>query len=181
MVNSLPITAKLYLFIPHYLLIKFKKMKKTVFSLAIVLLTLSTITTKAASTKKISVTESTIKEKAAKKQVQIYGEDATTEWHDVNKGFIASFVKDDKQGSAAYDEKGNWVYTIFRYTEDKMNDDLRDNVKSVYYMYQITGVEQIEQPGLNTVYLIHLENKNDIKTVRVEADDMQVVEQLTRG
>lgn len=155
-------------------------MKKTIFSLGILLLTVTATTVHAASTKKIIDTEA-VKEKAAKKQMQSYGTVAAAEWHDVTDGYIADFSKDGKQGSAAYDEKGNWVYTIFRYTEDKMDEALKENVKSVYYMYDITGVEQVEQPGANTVYLVHLENKKDIKTIRVDADDMQVVEALTKG
>jgi len=153
-------------------------MKKTIITFAVAFI--ATITTTFAASAKAVKTDNIANEKAIKKQSELYGAESNAKWINAENGFVAQFTKNDKQATSAYDEKGNWVYTIFRYTEDKMDESVRDNVKSVYYLYNITGIEQIEQPGTDTVYLVHIENGNDVKIIRVTKDEMDVAQEFTK-
>ncbi len=87
---------------------------------------------------------------------------------DANRYELAkgSIIKDGNT-TAAYDLKGNWVYTITRYSSDNLPKDIFDIVKGTYYNYFVNGIEKVEQPGSDDVYIAHLENNKSIKTVRV--------------
>ena len=81
----------------------------------------------------------------------------------------------------AYDKKGKWVYTIQQYSTDDLDKSLADRVRSVYYDYDVTGIQKVEQPGMDVVYVVHLENEKSIKIVRLTNDEMETVQDLIRG
>ena len=54
-------------------------------------------------------------------------------------------------------------------------------MRSVYYDYGVTSIQKIDQPGMETVYVVHLENEKSIKLVRLTKDEMELVQDLTKG
>ena len=98
-----------------------------------------------------------------------------------NEGYIVRSVIDGRQAMSAYNKKGKWIYTIQRYSLDNLDKNIIDRVRSVYYEYHVTGIQKIEQPGLETVYAVYLENTKSIKTVRLTSDDMELVQDLSKG
>ncbi|MEO6960598.1 MAG: hypothetical protein ABIY90_01450, partial [Puia sp.] len=67
------------------------------------------------------------------------------------------------------------------YSEDKLPREIRAIVKSTYYDFTITVVEDV-QTRVNGVYLIYLEDKTSIKIVRVTRDgDMDVFKEITKS
>ena len=87
------------------------------------------------------------------------------------------------KGSAtsAYDKKGNWVYTIERYAADNLPKNIFDIVRKNYGSYYISGMEKVEQPGFETVYLVHMQNETTVKTVKVSGTETELVEDYIKG
>ena len=101
-------------------------------------------------------------------------------WYSVQNGFIVRFKIDSIFSRAAYNSKGHWVYTIKHYMEAKMPRAVRGLVKSTYYDYEITLVEEIEQPNENVKYLVHLQDNVSWKNVLVSEGQLELVEDRTK-
>jgi|SRR4051794_28895227 len=98
-----------------------------------------------------------------------------------NKGYVVHSVIDGRAATTAYDKKGRWVYTIQQYSLDNLDKNLVDRVRSVYYEYGVTSIQKVEQAGMDEVYVVRLENTKSIKLVRLTSDDMEAVQEFTKG
>ena len=98
-----------------------------------------------------------------------------------NEGYIVRSVIDGRQAMSAYNKKGKWVYTIQQYSLNNVDKDIIDRVRSVYYQYGVTSIQKVEQPGIDAVYVVRLENTKSIKVIRLTGDDMEVVQDLIKG
>ena len=124
---------------------------------------------------------SSINMKALKNFQRSFKSAANASWYAVaDGGFIASFKENDVQNSVAYDKKGNWVYNIKRYDEKHLPTDVRAQVKSTYYDFSITHVEEVLIND-ETIYIVHLEDATKMKTLRICNGDMQEVQDLIKG
>ena len=97
-----------------------------------------------------------------------------------NEGYVVHSVIDGRQAMSAYNKKGKWVYTIQQYSLDNLDKNIVDRVRSVYYDYGVTGIQKVEQPGMDAVYVVHLENTKSIKLARLTNDDMEVVQDFKK-
>jgi hypothetical protein len=97
------------------------------------------------------------------------------------KGYVVRSVIDGHQSMSAYSKNGKWIYTIQQYNPGNLDKNLMDRVRSVYYDYGVTAIQKVEQPGMEVVYVIHLENEKSIKIVRLTNDEMELVQDLIRG
>ncbi|MGH2565116.1 MAG: hypothetical protein ACRDE5_11420, partial [Ginsengibacter sp.] len=59
---------------------------------------------------------------------------------------------------------------------------IRGIVKSKYYDYKITQVQEIETTATNgtPTYMVHIEGDNDFKIIRVSGGDMDVYEEYAK-
>jgi lactam utilization protein B len=96
-------------------------------------------------------------------------------------GYVVHSVIDGRKAITAYDKKGKWVYTIQQYSIDNLDKNIVDRVRSVYYDYGVTAIQKVEQPGMDEVYIVHIENTKSLKLVRLTRDEMEVVQDLTKG
>jgi hypothetical protein len=96
-------------------------------------------------------------------------------------GYVVHSVIDGRQAMSAYNKKGKWVYTIQQYNLDNLDKNIVDKVRSVYYEYGVTGIQKVEQPGMDAVYIVHLENTKSIKLIRLTNDEMELVQDLVKG
>lgn len=94
---------------------------------------------------------------------------------------IVHSVEQGKPVTTAFSQKGKWIYTITRYTANNADKNIVDMVESAYYKYAITGIDKVEQPGFDAVYIVHLENASSLKNVRISNGEMEVVQDLVRG
>lgn len=97
-------------------------------------------------------------------------------WYGVHKGFVVRFFVDSNMARSAYKSNGNWIYTIKQYPESKMLKSVRHLVKSTYYDYEITLVEEIEVPDENVKYVVHLQDKISWKNVLVANGQLNLIE-----
>jgi outer membrane lipoprotein-sorting protein len=82
---------------------------------------------------------------------------------------------------SAYDKNGNWVYTIARYNADNLPKDIFDIARKDYASYYISGMEKVDRPGFEPVYIVHMEDKTTIKTVRVSEGETELVKDYIKG
>ncbi|HMI61420.1 MAG TPA: hypothetical protein VK518_10935 [Puia sp.] len=96
-------------------------------------------------------------------------------------GFVCEFTDKMILSRVIYDKKGNWLHTIAGYGGDKLAKDKRAMVRSTYYDYDITYVDEIDLPGNKKVYLIHLQDEKSIKIIRICNDEMEMIEEYEKS
>src|SRR5215471_14886978 len=74
------------------------------------------------------------------------------------KGYVVHSIVDGRNTMTAYNRNGKWVYTIQQYSLDNLDKNIVDKVRSVYYDYGVTGIQKVEQPGMEPVFIVHIEN-----------------------
>jgi hypothetical protein len=81
------------------------------------------------------------------------------QWYGMRDGWRVNFEVDHVTFRVDYDKKGYWLHTVRCYGEERLAEEVKSLVKSNYPDYAIRLVEEIENPGCITVYVIHLEGK----------------------
>jgi len=150
-------------------------MKKQILSIALGLVTMAIgTTTYAADKNPVSDTRFTVSEKAVNNSISPFISLPTD-------GLTVHSEIDGNKVTSAYDKNGNWLYTIERHTAISLLKDIMDIVKDSYNNYSITGMEKVDRPGHNTVYVVHIEDRNSIKTLRVRNGDVELIQDFQKG
>src|SRR5437762_8826739 len=106
---------------------------------------------------------------------------ANAKWYQVENQFVAMFTTDDVSYQIAYDKKGHKLYSIRNYDENKLPVDIRHNVKSIYYDYTITLVQEIEMPLNPLTFIVHLDGKADLINLRISDGEMDVWQKFNKS
>ena len=101
-------------------------------------------------------------------------------WYKVKDGFMVYFYQEGNKKISGYDPKGNWIYNLVSYPEEKLPRQVWLQVKSVYSKSSITWVNEIQKSD-KTIYVVHLEDKDSYKNVRVCDDEMDVIEEIKKS
>ena len=101
-------------------------------------------------------------------------------WYKVANGYLAKFASNGNDNMAAYDSKGRWKFTISYYDEKKLPDEIRSIVKSTYYDYSITRVEEIHIDN-KIIYIVHMQDDKTWKNVRICDGEMEIVEDFDKN
>ena len=120
-------------------------------------------------------------EKAHKNFEKQFKDVSNPTWYTLQDGFKAEFTKDGHQTNSVYGKRGNWVYTIEYFTADNLDKNLIDLVKTEYDRYYISGIEKVDCPAWDAVYVVHLEDQHSYKTVRISKTDMELVQEFKKG
>lgn len=107
---------------------------------------------------------------------------ANANWMVVENGFVVKYT--DKKNSrcrTVYNCKGEFSYTVRQYFENTLQRDVRAMIKSQYYDYTITLVEEIEQSLKPLIYVVHMEDATTLKNIRVSEREMEVIEEYTKA
>lgn len=102
-------------------------------------------------------------------------------WFEVKDGYIVMFHKDDYNYQVAYEKKGDWLYTILSYTENKLPKDIRHLIKSNYYDYDINLVQEIQRPKDPSIYIFQLIGKTELIKLRVCDNEMQLLQKFKKS
>jgi hypothetical protein len=101
---------------------------------------------------------------------------AEGDWMEVETGFVVKYTdKKNNHCRTVYNTRGSYVYTIKQYGEGNLPKDVRGIVKSQYYDYRITLVEEIHQPAKPVVYIVHMEDDYGYKNIQVSDGEMEVM------
>jgi len=125
----------------------------------------------------------TISPRALKSFADTYKNVRGERWMKTKDGFSAQFNSDDIRNTIFYDKKGFWAGSVKLYSEEKMLHEVRHAVKSVYYDYNIIYTQEVEAPGSEGIptYIICLEDKTNIKMIRICDGEMNVWKEFTRA
>lgn len=89
------------------------------------------------------------------------------DWMIVETGYVVKYTDSNNSNCrTVYNNRGEFVYTIRQYHENKMPREIRSIVKSQYYDYTITLVEEVEETRKPLVYVVHLEDATTFMNVR---------------
>ena len=119
--------------------------------------------------------------KAARDFAERYPSVEDARWYIAKNGFIVRFALDSLDTRSAYNLRGAWVYTIKVYPEKNLARSVRHLVKSTYYDYTITQIEEIDRPNEHRVYIVHMYDSTTWKNVQVRDGEMKVVEEFRKG
>ena len=101
-------------------------------------------------------------------------------WHSFNDGFAAMFRENGFQHMVTYNRIGDRLFTISNYGEKQLPKEVRSLVKSSYYDYTITLVQEITFRQ-QTIYLVHMQDESTWKNVRVADGEMTVIEDFNKN
>lgn len=154
-------------------------MKKKILSIAAGLLLTAISSTSFAQTVQVNETSTKSSEKAFNAFDEQFGNSMTpASYISGNGGIILKGEIGNREVTSVFNKKGNWVYSITRYPSTSLEKNVIDIVERGYDTrgYYITSMEKVDQPGLETVFIVHLKGNDSYKTLRVVANDVEVVE-----
>ena len=102
-------------------------------------------------------------------------------WSAMKDGFLASFKENGVETKAYYDQKGRWTATIRTYKEDKLPKDVRKQVKSTYYDYEISRVHEVELPLTPITYVVQLVGKKELINLGVYDGETEVLQRFNKS
>jgi len=104
--------------------------------------------------------------------------DAT--WFTAKYGIVSYFTQDGYTNRIYYDKKGNWVYSLLTYTENKLDRGVRKAVRMNFYDEDITLVKELQTVS-GLVYFITLEDKSSIKILKINKEgEMEIMQEMQK-
>jgi hypothetical protein len=95
-------------------------------------------------------------------------------WEGVNDNVLGTKVSNEITTKTLFNEKGKFVYTIDYSSEKILPAYIKTMVMKAYKKYEIISVAKILEAN-RKIWVIKLDSKNDIATVRVEDGEMEEV------
>jgi hypothetical protein len=103
------------------------------------------------------------------------------QWFELtNKSLMCRFFLNNMLHRAFYTPHGNWMYTTSGYDGSKLDKTIADRIKSVYFDYTIVYADQIDLVNGKTFYIVELQNESSIRKLRVNEDEMEVVQEFPK-
>ena len=121
-----------------------------------------------------------INTKAVKDFSKTYKKTGDARWFVISDGYLAKFKLNGIETKVYYDRKGRWNGSLRSYLEDKMPRDIRHLVKSHYYDYTIYLIQEVTVAD-KIAYLVKIEDKTSMKTIRVMDDEMTEIESFEKS
>ncbi len=124
-------------------------------------------------------TVKTINAKAIRNFSKVYHEATTVEWSQLkDKGVVCRFSYKGILNRAYYNSNGDWLFTIASYEEPQLPKNIRSVVKSTYYDYAITFVNEINLSKNRTIYLVQVRDGKSLKILRIADDEMEAIQEF---
>ena len=101
-------------------------------------------------------------------------------WRVTDEGFNVNFEVGEIKYSVRYDKKGYRLITLRSYSEKYLPKNIRTQVRSAYFDYNIKWVQEIEKNLNPLVYVVLLEGDKEWIKVRVGDGEMIEVEKLDK-
>ena len=102
------------------------------------------------------------------------------DWLETKEGIAAEFVNDGVDTRVFYDHRGRWFSTIRIYGQYGLPQEVRKQVRSTYYDYNIYMVVEVTV-GDKIAYLVKIQDDETMKTIRVLDGEMDVYDEFLKG
>jgi hypothetical protein len=120
-----------------------------------------------------------VNDKAEKNFKKDYHQTSAAEWSVLeDNSLMCRFVMNDIRYRAFYTAHGQWIYTTAGYDATKLDKAVYDKIKRVYYNSSIVFVNQIDMVNGETIYIVEIRDEKSIRKIRVNDDDMEVVQEF---
>jgi hypothetical protein len=105
---------------------------------------------------------------------------AEATWFTANYGIVSYFTQDGYTNRIYYDKKGNWVYSLLTYGENKLDRNVRKAVKMNFYDLDITLVKELQTTS-GLVFIITLEDKTSLKILKINREgEMEIMQEMQK-
>jgi hypothetical protein len=121
-----------------------------------------------------------INSKAIKDFQERYNNIKNAMWFSDQNGFESYFVQNGFGNRVFYGKKGLWLYSLILHTEHELPSDIRASIKSIYFDFAITLVEEV-QTIYGVIYIVNLEDKSNIKILIVnDLGEINILSELNK-
>jgi len=128
-----------------------------------------------------NVGSATVNRKAVRNFKKDYHQTSAAEWSVLeDNSLMCRFVMDDIRYRAFYSSHGQWIYTTAGYDAAKLDKAVYDKIKRVYYNSSIVFVNQIDMVNGKTIYIVEIRDEKSIRKIRVNDDEMEVVQEFDK-
>jgi hypothetical protein len=97
-----------------------------------------------------------------------------------DKSLMCRFYLNNILHRAFYTPHGNWIYTTSGYDGSKLNKAVAERIRSVYFDYRIVYADQIDLVNGKTFYIVEIQDDKSIRKLRVNEDEMDVVQEFAK-
>jgi hypothetical protein len=101
-------------------------------------------------------------------------------WYGLNKDYLVKFMIYDQENRALFSKKGKLIYHISYGYENNMPEYLRRQIKTGYLDFDIYRAIKIVE-GNREVWVINLQDKNELVMLRAENDEIEEVQRLKKS
>jgi hypothetical protein len=110
---------------------------------------------------------------------KMFGESKNEKWYSKPDLSLAEFEDQGISYRVVFDKRGNWLYTLKQYTEKELPEEVQVQVKRGYPDYSMGWVKEVNE-AQRIVYLIHIENDREWKTIQAEDGGMEAIQEYTK-
>lgn len=96
-------------------------------------------------------------------------------WYNLDKNYLVSFTQNRQKSNVLYQKNGTRIYHISYGTEENLPQAVRNLVKSKYFDFNIKTTINVNQHNRN-IWFVYVEDAKNINLVRVEDQNLQVVD-----
>jgi len=89
-------------------------------------------------------------------------------------------MTDDNLNRALFTKRGNLIYHISYGYEKNLAEDIRRQVKSTYYDYDISRTIKVTEAD-RVIWVVNLEDAKNLILVRLEEGEMEEVQKLKKS
>jgi hypothetical protein len=129
-------------------------------------------------------TSGTVNLKAEKNFQKDYHRTSGAEWSTLSDNtLVCRFFMNNILYRAFYAAQGQWKYTISGYDASKLDKNVYDKIKSVYYNSRIVFANQIDMVNGKTIYIVEIHDEKSIRKVRIDntnEEEMEIVQELVK-
>ncbi len=79
-----------------------------------------------------------------------------------------------------YDLRGYWKYTLLSYPPSDLPRSVRERVLNSFEGYKVFYVNEVRSDGQEPVYMVNIENEDNIKVIEVKGDEISVSQSLIK-
>jgi hypothetical protein len=128
----------------------------------------------------VTATTTKVPEQVWKNFAKYFPTAENPKWYALQDGFFVKYRIVEEANQSVFTKKGELVYTLTYGYESNLPRDIRQEVKSRYFDYQIKGITKLSQFD-KVVYLVHLEGDRNFITLRLDDVDMEEIQKLTKS
>jgi hypothetical protein len=127
-----------------------------------------------------SASRTVVSNEVSKSFKELFKDAVAPQWYEVNKRYVVNFIMNDQKNRAVFTKGGSLVYHLLYAAENEIPEDIKSIVTDKYPEYKITFSVQVEQ-GDTKVWFINVEDATKILVLRVNVDEMTVMDTIKKA